>query len=232
MLTIFTLLALAVLIALGSWQLQRRIEKHALLDSIARRANMPEAPVEILFVTGEHFAAHRAATAAGTFDHAKEVYVYAPRADTGPTRQGFKVLTPFQLSSGDTILVDRGWVAQAQKDPATRAKGQVEGVLELQGKLIPPTPASTFTPPPDLATKTFYVRDTAAIEEALGQKFRRGLIFEAKTRTDGGPEPMQSTLNIPDNHLGYAITWFSLGFALVVIYFRYHYVRGRLRFSR
>jgi surfeit locus 1 family protein len=231
-LTVATLIALAVLTALGTWQLERRAEKHALIERIAARENTPSAPVEILFATGDAFVAYRPATAFGTFDHAKEVFVYAPRTDGGPTRQGFKVLTPFRLASGGIILVDRGWVAESAKDASTRANGQIEGDVEIEGALRPPTPRSTFTPPPALATRTFYTRDSTAIAKALGMTLQRDLIFQATSRSAGGPEPMSTKLDIPDNHLGYAITWFSLALVLLVIYLRYHYVRGRLKFSR
>lgn len=231
-LTAFTALALAVLIGLGVWQLERRQEKHALLAQMEARAKTPPAPVEILFVTGDTFPAYRRATALGTFDHAKEVYVYAPRADTGPTRQGFKVLTPFALASGGVIVVDRGWVPEADKDPAARAGGQIEGEIELEGLLLPSAAPRTFTPPPDVATRTFFIRDTAAIAKVQGLTLHRTLLFEALTRTPGGPEPLPTRQDIPDNHLSYALTWFSLGVVLLVIYLRYHYVRGRLKFTR
>jgi surfeit locus 1 family protein len=230
-LTVATLAALTVLIGLGIWQLQRRAEKHALLDQIAARANAAPAPVEILFATGD-YAAFRSATATGVFDHAKESYVYAPRADDGSTRPGFKVLTPFNLASGGTILVDRGWVAESEKQPATRAKGQVKGEHEVAGTLRPPAVPGTFTPPPDFSRRTFYVRDAPAIAKAAGITLLRPLILEATTRVDGGPEPLPSQINIPDNHLNYALTWFSLGLVLTVIYLRYHYDRGRLRFEK
>jgi surfeit locus 1 family protein len=231
-LTAVTLLALAILIGLGTWQLERRAEKHALLAQIEAREKSPPAPVEILFVTGDSFSAFRQATALGTFDHTKEAYVYAPRADTGPTRQGFKVLTPFRLASGGVLIVDRGWIPEANKNPAARAQGQIEGEVELEGVLLPSSVARTFTPPPDLRTRTFYNRDTTAISRALGVSLHRTLIFEASTRVEGGPEPMPGKRDIPDNHLSYALTWFSLGLVLLVIYLRYHYVRGRLNFSR
>jgi surfeit locus 1 family protein len=229
-LTAATVVALAILIGLGTWQLQRRAEKHALLDQIAARSNMPAAPVEVLFATGD-YAAFRQATADGTFDHAKEAYVYAPRADGGPTRQGFKVITPLHLVSGCTILVDRGWVAEDKKDPATRKAGQFEGELEVTGTLRPSSAPGTFTPPPDIESRTFYNRDSAAIAAALGVTLQRALILEATSAIDGGPEPRPSDVNIPDNHLNYALTWYSLAVVLLVIYLRFHQVRGRLRFG-
>ena len=230
-LTIATVIALAILIALGTWQLQRRAEKHEQLNQIAARPTAAPAPVEVLFATGD-YAAYRHATADGAFDHAKEAYVFAPRSDDGPTRVGFKVITPLNLVSGGTILVDRGWVPEDKKDPATRKEGQFEGEVEVTGTLRPPPTPSAFTPPPDLATRTFYLRDSKAIATAVGVTLSRPLILEATSAIDGGPEPRASDINIPDNHLNYALTWFSLAVVLLVIYLRFHQVRGRLRFGK
>lgn len=229
-LTALTLVALAILIALGVWQLERRAEKHALLDRIAARADAAPAPIEILLATGDDFAMHRHATALGTFDHAKEVYVYAPRTDGGPTRQGKKVVTPFTLASGGTIIVDRGWVDEAWPD-TDKSLPEPEGEVEVAGVLRPSSQIGTFTPPPDTAKRTLYTRNTTEIAKLAGVDLKSRLVLEETYRL-GNPEPLTTKLDIPDNHLNYALTWFSLGLVLLVIYFRYHYVRGRLKFSR
>jgi surfeit locus 1 family protein len=229
-LTLATLAALAVLIGLGVWQLERREEKHALIAQIETRANMAPAPVEILFATGD-YAAHRRATAQGAFVPGHEAFVFSPRTDKGPTVQGYKLVSAFALASGGTILVDRGWVPAEWRERPSVAAGPTDEV-EIDGVLRPSGRPSTFTPAPDLATHTFYQRDAAAIGKALGLSLTTTLVLEATSKTDGGPEPLPSALNIPDNHLNYALTWFSLGLVLVVIYLRYHHVRGRLKFSR
>ena len=109
---------------------------------------------------------------------------------------------------------------------------QVAGEHELEGILRQATKPVTFTPPPNESERAFYVRDSSGIAKSLGLTLKSTLIFEASTKNDGGPEPLPSELNIPDNHLQYAITWFGLAVALVVIYFRLHAMRGRLRFGR
>lgn len=230
-LSVLTLLALAVLIALGVWQLQRRAEKHELLDRIASRESMAPAPVEMLLATGD-YAAYRPATAHGTFDHARETYVFAPRTDKGPTLLGYKVITPFHLDSGGVILVDRGWTPADRKAPTTRTKGQAAGEVQIAGSLRPTAKPNEFTPNPDLASRVFYQRDSAAIARALDLSLGSPLILELTTRVEGGPEPLPTHLNIPDNHLNYALTWFGLALVLTIIYLRFHYVRGRLKFGR
>jgi surfeit locus 1 family protein len=228
-LTVATLIALLILFGLGTWQLQRRTEKHALLDQIHARETLPAAPIEVLLPVGA-YGAFRKATAQGTFANNQEIYVVHARVDDGPTRPGFRVLTPFTLTSGGTILVDRGWVDDARRDPSTRKAGQVEGIVDITGTLQPAGKAAYFTPPPDVAKRVFYVRDVGLMAKSYSLSLRSPLIFEVASGPVGGPEAMPSRVSIPDNHLSYAITWFSLAIVLMVVYLRYHQTLGRLTF--
>lgn len=230
-LTVAALVALAILVGLGTWQLQRRAEKHAMLAQIEARQAMAAAAVELLLPVGD-YAIFRPATATGTFQHKDEAYVSEARTDTGPTRPGVRVMTPFRLTGGDMILVDRGWVPLSARDPATRPEGQVEGIVTIEGAFRRSAPGSTFTPPPDLKARTWFRRNASDIAAALGLRLRSPLVFEATSRNAGGPEPLPTGVNIPDNHLNYALTWFSLGVVLVVVYLRYHVLQGRLGFRQ
>jgi len=230
-LTIATLVALAMAVGLGTWQLQRRAEKHAMLSQIEARKVMAAVAVELLLPVGD-YAIFRPATATGTFLHKDEAYVSEARTNTGPTRPGVRVMTPFRLTGGDIILVDRGWVPLEARDPATRTNGQVEGVVTIEGSLRRSAPGSTFTPPPDIKARTWFKRNAPDIAAGLGLQLRSPLVFEATSRSADGPEPLPTAVNIPDNHLNYALTWFSLGIVLVVIYLRYHVVQGRLGFRQ
>lgn len=229
-LTLATALALAVLVALGIWQLERRTEKHALLARIAERSAMAPAPIEILLATGD-YAAHRPAAAQGTFIAGHQAYVFAPRTDKGPTVQGYKRVSAFALASGGTILVDEGWVpAEWRERPGVSAR---QDETEIEGVLRPPTAPGAFTPPPDATKRIVFVRDSTAIAGLLGLKLKTSLVFEATTRSgDNGPEPLPYAIDLPDNHLNYALTWFSLALVLLVVYLRFHYVRGRLKFGK
>jgi surfeit locus 1 family protein len=228
-LTIATIIALLILLALGTWQLERRTEKHALLDQIRARETLPAAPIEVLLPVGA-YGAFRQATAQGSFANDQEIFVVHARVEDGPTRPGVRVLTPFTLASGGTILVDRGWVDDAHKDPSTRRDGQVEGVTEVTGTLQQGGRAAYFTPPPDIAKRVFYVRDVAQMTKSFGLSLRSPLIFEVAQGPAGGPQAIPSRVAISDNHLSYAITWYSLAIVLIVVYLRYHQTLGRLTF--
>ena len=230
-LSIVTLIALAILVALGLWQLERRAEKHALLTEISQRMIAPAESIEGLLVD-ETQAPFRHATAQGNFENTQESYVFAPRTDDSGTHLGYKVITPLRLTASALVLVDRGWVPEEKRDPATRLKGQIDGPVSLRGLLRPTTAPGLFTPDPNLVEHIWYVHDIEAMASARGFKPATLLYLEASTPVPGGPEPTADVPEIPDNHLQYALTWFALGIALVVIYFVFHHSRGRLRFRR
>ena len=230
-LSLVTIGALMVLVGLGLWQLERRDEKHALLAEISHRMIAPAESVEALFIN-EDRATFRHATAEGIFENEHESYVWAPQSDDNGTRLGYKVITPLRLTAGALVMVDRGWVPQEKRDPASRIKGQIETTVTIRGLLRPPVAPGMFTPDPNLVEHIWYVHDIPAMATALGAKPATTLYLEASTPVPGGPVPISDTPEIPDNHLQYAFTWFSLAIVLVVIYFVFHHSRGRLRFGR
>ena len=230
-LTVVTLVALALLVGLGLWQLERREEKHALLAQIAQRMIAPAESIEAL-LTDDGAAPFRHATAQGTFEHAQESYVFAPRSDDAGTRLGYKVITPLRLTASAVVMVDRGWVPEDHRAPATRLKGQIDEPVTVRGLLKPTATPGLFTPEPSLAEHIWYVHDIAAIAAAFGLKPATTLYLEASASVPGGPEPIADMPEIPDNHLQYALTWFALAIVLLVVYLVFHHSRGRLRFRR
>lgn len=230
-LSVFTIGALVILIGLGLWQLERREEKHALIAEMAHRMIAPAESIEALLIN-EAEAPFRHATAHGTFEHAQESYVFAPRTTETGTHLGYKVITPLRLTAGALVMVDRGWVPEEQRSPRARLKGQTDREVTIRGLLKPPRAPGMFTPDPNTVEHIWYVHDITAMTAAYGVKPATMLYLEASMSEPGGPIPLSETPEIPDNHLAYAITWFGLAIVLVVIYFVFHRARGRLRFGR
>lgn len=230
-LTVATVAALAILIGLGLWQLERREEKHALMAQIARNVQAAPEAIETLLTEGEN-AAFRPVTAQGTYDQAREVYVFAPRLDDGPTVPGYKVITPLKLNAGAYVFVDRGWVPQAGQGPDPARLKPLGADVQIAGTLRPPTVPGWFTPAPDAARRLWYARDIPGIAAAMAVKPATDFFIESASVSEGGPEPAVVAPDIPDNHLQYAITWFALALTLVVVYAAFHHSRGRLGFRR
>jgi surfeit locus 1 family protein len=230
-LSIVTLVALIILIGLGFWQLERREEKRALLADISHRMIAPAESIEALLIN-EADAPFRHATAQGTFVNTQEAYVFSPRTDETGVHLGYKVIAPMRLTGTAVVLVDRGWVPEEKRTPATRLRGQIEAPISVRGLLKPAASPGMFTPEPNLVEHIWYVHDIAAIAAAYGLKPATLLYLEASTPVPSGPVPISQTPEIANNHLLYTLTWFSLAIVLAVIYFVFHHSRGRLRFRR
>jgi surfeit locus 1 family protein len=231
--TVCTLAALAVLIGLGTWQMQRKAWKQGLLDAIAQRVNA--APVSLdaaahRWTTGEDLEYLRV-TARGRYHHDKERLLYAPEKG-GP---GFHVFTPLETAAGRYVFVNRGFVPDAQKDPAARTAGQPQGEVEVTGLLRRPAEQSWFVPANDPARNLWFWRDLDGMAvSVLGREHARAFPFfldeqprESDTAAAPWPRPGVTRLDLPNRHLEYALTWYGLAGTLIAVYLAF--AIGRLR---
>jgi surfeit locus 1 family protein len=218
------LAALAVLAGLGFWQLDRLHWKEGLIAKIEARTKAP--PIGLMDAVamaeqGRDPSYYRV-RASGRFDHDKERYLFAVSEGRG----GWHVITPLKTVDGETVLIDRGFVPDELRDPAARAEGEVEGVVTLTGiARIPETPGP-FTPDNEAEANRWFWRDLGAMARSMfqGEAVRLAPFFleVEKGEVPGGwPEGGQTRLDIPNNHLQYAITWFLLAACLLVVYGAY-----------
>lgn len=220
-----TLLALALLIALGVWQWQRRAEKSELISTITERISaqpmmLPAQAVWQNLDVGT--LAYRPVRARGTFDHTKETHVFFSLSEKkgGYSGPGYLIVTPFRLEDGGTVLVNRGFVPQQFKDPNRRKSGQVEGPVTITGLARAPERRGSFTPDDDPIKNVFHIRDPQIIAAARKLGPVAPLIIDlAMPEPEGGlPVPGTTRIDIPNNHLQYALTWWSLALVLATIF--------------
>ena len=223
--SLFACAGLIVLIALGAWQLERRAWKHDLIDTIARR--LAAAPLAL--PTPERWGSLDAAqdefrrvTAAVEFVHAQEALVYtsgsALRSDvSGP---GYWVFKPARIGDDKLVIVNRGFVPEKDRDPATRAAGAVTGLIDIDGVMRWPEAGNWFTPAGDVTRNIFFARDHLAMAAAKGWQNVAPFYLdqEAPPPPGGLPRPGKLNVNLPDNHLQYAITWFGLALVLLGVF--------------
>jgi surfeit locus 1 family protein len=220
--TLFTIPALIILVGLGSWQVQRLHWKEGLIAQRDRMvAAAPIAPPQTLAEAKANQFRHVADD--GVLLNDKEIFLAAASESGG---SGYQVLTPLQEPGGRIIFVNRGFIPLELKDPARRAAGEPSGAVHIAGLLrVPPAEKPTFFLPnnrPDLDL-WFWV-DLPAMAKAAGVSDAAPFYIDAdKTPNPGGwPQGGITNLELPNDHLQYAITWFSLAIALVVIYVLYH----------
>ena len=146
-LTLASVFALAVLLGLGVWQLERLQWKLGLIAEVQRNLAAPPISLDEALALGDR-AQYRRVAVDGTFDNAKEAYAFATDANGALV---YHVIVPFMVRDGRTMLVDRGIVPKERFDPSTRRTGQLEDVRHIVGVWRMPDLPGAFTPAPDLA---------------------------------------------------------------------------------
>lgn len=211
----FALLAGLVLafigfVALGSWQLERRIWKLALIERVEAQLQAPpvEAPGPSAWAGMGRDDEYRRVRISGRYRHELETCTQAVTV-RGP---GCWVLTPLETVDGWTVLINRGFVDPAQSDPATRAAGQPEGLLTIDGLLRLSEPRGGFLRRNDPAQGRWYSRDVAAIAAARGLPAERvaPYFIDASSSVPGGPVGGLTVVRFRNSHLVYALTWYGL----------------------
>lgn len=220
---IATLLALVVLLALGFWQVQRLHWKNALIANVNERIKDEPVTLDLVLVQLQEGAAveYRPVTLSGVFFHEGERHYYA----THNGKVGWYIFTPLIRADGSIVMVNRGFVPHALKDPAKRGEDQTEGTVALEGLVrLPPTEKpNMFMPDNEPEANSFYWRDLSQMIESSGVPDSGAAVplFVDLRGTDKAADyPVAGTTRIsfPNNHLQYAGTWFGLAFVLVCVF--------------
>jgi surfeit locus 1 family protein len=217
--TLITILGVAMLLGLGTWQMQRLLWKEALLEELANKFIRPVQDIQTLLNQPMYQimeAEYQRIKVTGTYLHNQEMKWMAKSQDGKP---GIHLITPFALTSGSIVLIDRGWV------PLQYAS-EVSHPEELQtviGFLRNPPKPQWFTPENHLAKDEFYTINPAEIarHKNLPTLLPFFLVEEANPQITNFPKPVGLALNLQNHHLQYAITWYTLALILAVFYILY-----------
>jgi cytochrome oxidase assembly protein ShyY1 len=226
---VFTLLMVVLLAGLGVWQLQRRVEKHALIAALTERltavpGSLPQ-PSQWSALTPDRDEFRRVSFTA-TYQSRLDAMVYssgsAIRDDiSGPGTWAF---IPARLADGVIVAVNAGFMPNTMqdRDQQDRAVARLitnEPVM-LTGYIRFPEAAGVLTPAQDRAKRLWFTRDHLAMAQALGwNKVAPFYIdLEAPVPLSGIPKPGPLQVHLKDDHLQYAITWFGLAGAVVIAF--------------
>lgn len=216
---LFGIAGCAILLSLGVWQVQRLAWKEGILAQIEARiaaepAALPDAPE----VSADQYAPVAAEGVIGA--EALRVLVSQKRIGAG-----YRLVSPFETEGGRRILLDRGFIridADAPPPPA--------GTVQVTGNLLWPDEISEATPPADEARNIWFARDLPKMAAALGTE---PVLLVARRLDPAEPAvaPLPvGTAQIPNDHLQYAITWFSLAAiwaGMTLWYIRHQHQAGR-----
>ena len=225
------ILLTAMLVALGTWQVERLSWKRDLIARVDARVHAepvaPPARAEWGAINAAN-SEYRRVTVGGTLENDRETLVYASTA-LGP---GYWVMTPLKLADGTAILVNRGFVPTDRRDPASRTAGQVSGPVTVTGLMRMTEPKGSLLRSNDVTADRWYSRDVAAIGEKRGVGDIAPYFIDADATPNPGGMPVGglTVIDFPNNHLVYAITWYLL--AAMVAGLLVYVVAGEIRARR
>jgi surfeit locus 1 family protein len=214
-------IALAILVTLGTWQVERLHWKEGLLADIAERRETPPVPlaeIEAMAATGGDIE-YRRVTASGVYDNSRERHFFA----TWRGQTGYYIYTPLQLADGRYLFVNRGFVPYDNKEPEMRMQGQLtdqQSVTGLARARLAGKP-SWVVPDNDIPKNIFYWKDLDVMASSVG--LDKASVVPFFVDADDTPNPKGlpiggvTEIDLPNNHLQYAFTWYGLAATLVVI---------------
>jgi surfeit locus 1 family protein len=220
------MLALAgVCIFLGHWQMDRLAEKEALIAAVDQRIDADPVPVpdarswasldtaSMLYQPVELTGAYRytqTITVFTSLSNAKGQY-------SGP---GYWVVTPFELAAGGTVFVNRGFVPEQYQEAAALGDlhGEDPGVVTVSGLLRMTEPAGLMTPDANMSDRIEWVRDPERMAKMVDPALAPFAPFyvDLPAGAEGSlPQGGETVITFPNNHFGYALTWY--GFAIIAV---------------
>jgi surfeit locus 1 family protein len=230
---LFTLLMVALFIGLGAWQLQRRIEKHALIAALTERLAAAPGPLpspsqwSALTPARDEF---RRVSLAATYQSRPDAMVYSSgsgvREDvSGPGTWAFM---PARLPGGETVAINAGFVQNTMQDREQQDRAVARLItrepVTLTGYIRFPEAAGMLTPRENLTKRLWFTRDHLAMARSLGWGDAGRPVapfyidLEQPVPASGIPKPGPLDVHLKDDHLQYAITWFALAVAVVIAF--------------
>jgi cytochrome oxidase assembly protein ShyY1 len=233
---IFTLLMVALFAGLGVWQLQRRVEKHALIAALDERLAAEPVPLPPpsqwahLAPAADEF---RRVRFDATYLRAPDAMVYstgsAVRDDiSGPGTWAF---VPARQPGGETVVVNTGFVPNTMQERSVEDRAVAPLLIghpePLTGYLRFPEKPGWLTPAENRTSRLWFVRDHIAMSHALGWGEVAPFYIDLETPVppSGVPKPGPLSVHLKDDHMQYAITWFALAIAVVISFIVW--ARGR-----
>ncbi|XWN31732.1 MAG: SURF1 family protein [Devosia sp.] len=227
LLAVLVVASLGILIALGTWQVQRLHWKEALIAAAAERptAAAIDAPGPSTWpdfhIEDWNYRKVRLTGRFGEGEAHTWIALSDPKGALGGP--GYFVVAPFTTEDGWNVLINRGFVPDAQKDPGAReGSDPPQGRVTIEGLVRRDDIPNIFTPDPDLETNIWFARHRQTMAPYLGLSLDETAPYSVdliakETPLGGLPQAGESRITFTNNHLSYALTWYGLAGCLVAV---------------
>jgi len=193
---------------LGTWQLYRLQWKLELISEIT--FGLDSKPIEYSNSIKKNY--QRVSTK-GKFNFDEQIYLYSLNENGKP---GYDVVTPFRTNKNENVLINRGWVKKELKNnPVINPDSEIEQkIVGLLRKIYKP---NIFKPDNDLKNNIWFSINLDDLKETSGEQFNEFVIFLEDNQAKI-PLPKKISIDVPNNHLKYAITWYAISISIIFYY--------------
>jgi cytochrome oxidase assembly protein ShyY1 len=216
---VFAFVTVASFTALGTWQLERRAWKEALIAKLDRRLADQATPLPPRAVWANLNSAEdefRRVSFSAAFIPGMQALVYTASSPvrTQPSGPGYWLFALARLASGDLLAINRGFLPENHQDSETLVEPGASRTMV--GVMRWPEARGYFAPRGDSAHNLWFVRDHLAIAAGMGWQQSGAQLppfyidLEAPAPASGWPRPVTPGINVRNAHLQYAITWYAL----------------------
>lgn len=212
-----TILAFVILLSLGFWQIARLQEKQLFLSSMKNNLNNP--PIDIKTLSGDKLYAK--VKMKGHFLVGKNLHLYG-RKSMSTEKDGYYLVSPFQTDDNKVILVVLGWFAGRYKK---NIDNTADDSTEITGVILPGEKTKLFVLDNDVKNNVWFTLDLTQASYILGLTLENFyLIMEGNNNRSDIVKGLSinNLMNVRNDHLEYAITWFALAISLTVMFVIYH----------
>ena len=211
---LFVFIAFCALITLGTWQILRLQQKEELIDRVTNNLKMlPLESLDNVKIPDDEF---RKVRIVGRFIHEKEIFL----AKGQKGHQGFHIIVPFVTEQGDHYLVNRGWVPQYKREHDRRPDTLGKEMQQIDAIIRGVASKNWLTLENNLEMNFWYWVDVPAIKQQINVDISDNyyLVLASDTESNKIPIPASYKPYFRNDHLQYAITWYSLAVILLLMF--------------
>ena len=202
---IFVFLFITLFCSLGTWQLYRLQWKQELISQISE--GLKSTPIRYSQKINKDY---QKVILVGKYDFKNQIYLYSLNDKGQP---GFDVVTPFETINEENVLINRGWIKKKFKN---RSNIDITS-KKITGMLRQVNRANIFTPDNDINKNIWFSINLEDVEKITDKKFNKFIVY-LEDKNINIPKPKKITVDVPNNHLKYSITWYSISISILFYY--------------
>ena len=207
-LSIFVFFSIILFCSLGTWQIYRLQWKLDLINEINYGLNSESVPY-----SKKNIINYQKVKFSGTFDFGKQIYLYSLNGNGKP---GYDIITPLKINSNEILIVNRGWISNDLKNNKNINKMKSKSFEGIVKKISKPNP---FKPENDIKNNVWYSLKLVDLQNFTGYKLNNFVLI-LQNNQNNLIENKTVSPDLPNNHLKYAITWYSVALS-ILLYFLY-----------